>query len=121
MKKLIYSLGITCVILTASCYYDVESVLYGTTPCDNSIISYNGRIKAILDNQCSSCHGGANPSAGIALDNYLNSKAADNSGLLNCTIAQEAGCSPMPKGGSKLSQCDIDACSQWASAGYPEN
>lgn len=122
MKKLLFSLGITSIILTASCYYDIETDLYGTAPCDNSIITYNGRIKSILDNHCTSCHQGANASAGVATDTYLNAKAADEiTGKLNCTIAQESGCSPMPKGGTKLSQCDIDACSQWASAGYPEN
>ncbi len=122
MKKLFFSFGIIGVILTASCYYDIESELYGTATCNNSVISYNGRIKAILDNKCTSCHSGANASAGVATDTYLNAKAADEiSGKLNCTIAQEAGCSPMPKGGAKLSQCDIDACALWASAGYPEN
>lgn len=121
MKKFLFSLGIIGTILTASCYYDVESELYGTKACDNTVVSYNGRIKAILDAQCTSCHGGSTPSASIAVDTYLTAKNADADGKLNCTISQSSGCNPMPKGGSKLSQCDIDACAQWAAAGYPEN
>lgn len=121
MKKLFFSFAIIGIVLTASCYYDVEAELYGTATCDNSVVSYNGRIKAIMDTHCTSCHGGGSASANIFTDTYQNTKTADINGLLNCTIAQGSGCSPMPKGGTKLSQCDIDACAQWAAAGYPEN
>ena len=121
MKKLFFSFAIIGIVLTASCYYDVEAELYGTTTCDNSVVSYNGRIKAILDTYCNNCHSGASPSANISLDTYINAKNEDTNGKLNCTITQGSGCSPMPKGGAKLSQCDIDACAKWAAAGYPEN
>lgn len=121
MKKLFYSFALVALVLSASCYYDVEAELYGTPSCDNSVVSFNGRIKAILDTHCNICHSGASPSANISLDTYTNAKNEDINGKLNCTIAQGTGCSPMPKGGAKLSQCDIDACAQWAAASYPEN
>ena len=120
MKKVLSFFAVLSIVLVSSCYYDVDSELYGTKACDNSIVSYNGRIKAIMTSYCDNCHGGGSPSAGIATDSYANAVAADANGALNCTIAQSSGCSPMPKGG-KLSQCDIDACAAWAAAGYPEN
>jgi mono/diheme cytochrome c family protein len=120
MKKAFSFFAVVSIVLISSCYYDAESELYGVKTCDNSVVTYNGRIKAIMETNCNNCHSGSNPSAGYATDTYANTVASDADGKLNCTIAQGSGCSPMPQGG-KLSQCDIDACAAWATQGYPEN
>lgn len=119
MKK--YLVFIFILVAVSGCYYDVETVLYGTPPnCDNSIFSYNGRIKTIMETNCTGCHSGSNPSAGIPLTNFTEIKAADNSGFWLCSIEQLNQCSAMPKGG-KLTDCEIEACRKWVEAGYPEN
>ncbi len=118
MKK--YLIFIFMLGAISGCYYDVETVLYGTPKCDNTIFSYNGRIKSIMESNCTGCHSGSNPSAGIPLTNFVEVKNADNSGFWLCSIEQLSQCSAMPKGG-KLSDCEIEACRKWVEAGYPEN
>jgi hypothetical protein len=118
MKK--YLIYIFILGALSSCYYDVETVLYGSPKCDNTIFSFNGRIKSIMESNCTGCHSGTNPSAGIPLTNFTEVKNADNSGLWLCSIEQLSQCSAMPKGG-KLSDCEIEACRKWVEAGYPEN
>jgi hypothetical protein len=106
-----------------SCYYDVESELYPSEEaCDNTVYSYNGRIKAICDANCatSSCHAGPSPSASLSLETYEQVKQATESGLI-CTIEHSSGCSPMPKNEPKMSQCSIDAWILWSENNYPEN
>jgi hypothetical protein len=106
-----------------ACYYDVESELYiNEQPCDNSVFTYNGRVKAICDANCAtaSCHSGPSPSASLALDTYDQVRSATESGLI-CTIEQTSGCSPMPKNEPRMSQCNIDAWKLWSENNYPEN
>jgi hypothetical protein len=106
-----------------ACYYDVESELYPSqSECDNSVFSYNGRIKAICDANCatSSCHAGPSPSASLALETFEQVRDATANGLL-CTIEQTSGCSPMPKNEPKMSQCSIDAWILWHDSSFPEN
>ncbi len=103
-----------------SCYYDQEAYLYGSA-CDNSAVTYTGRIKAIADAKCatSGCHSGGSPSSGILLEGYEACKASTQGSEVMCTIKRLSGCSPMPKGMSQLSQCDIEAWQAWIDAGYP--
>jgi len=102
------------------CSYDLVQDQNNNPTCDNTIFSYNGRIKSIMESNCTGCHSGSNPSAGIPLTNFVEVKNADNSGFWLCSIEQLSQCSAMPKGG-KLSDCEIEACRKWVEAGYPEN
>ncbi len=103
------------------CYYDNEAYLYGTGACDNTVITYTGRIKAISDVNCAtpSCHAGASPEDNIALDTYDNTKASTENTSVICAIQGQSGCSSMPKNSPLMSQCDIDAWKAWVAAGYP--
>jgi hypothetical protein len=103
-----------------SCYYDQEAYLYGSA-CDNSAVTYTSRIKSIADAKCatSGCHSGGSPSSGILLEGYEACKASTQGSEVMCTIKRLSGCSPMPKGMSQLSQCDIEAWQVWIDAGYP--
>jgi hypothetical protein len=118
MKKSLFVLFLFASMI--GCYYDVEQDLYSNKPCNNSVISYNGRIKNIMEASCTSCHSGSTPSDGIALTNFTEVKNSDQLGKWLCSIEQGASCSSMPKGG-KLSDCDIEACQLWVAQGYPEN
>jgi len=118
MKKyLIFTFAVSFIV---GCYYDNETDLYDTKPCDNSVITYNGRIKNIMSQYCTNCHGGNSPSYSISLTTYNEVKSSDNSGKWLCSIMQNGDCINMPQGG-KLSDCDIEACNLWVKAGYPEN
>lgn len=107
-----------------SCYYDREDYLYSTSKtCSDTVYTYTGRIKAIVDQNCaiSSCHAGGNPEAGIGLENYADVKNNVETGEFLCTITWSSGCSQMPKNSSKLDNCTINAIEQWKAKGYPEN
>ncbi len=111
-------------LLTAvlgGCYYDNEAYLYGGGVCDNSVITYTGRIKAIADANCAtaSCHSGPSPEDNISLEGYDNVKAATENTSVICSIQGQSGCSSMPKNSPLMSQCDIDAWKAWVAAGYP--
>jgi mono/diheme cytochrome c family protein len=108
----------------SGCYYDHEDKLYravNNAACDTTAITYGTSITAIMNTNCNSCHGGSAPQGGIKLDSYAGVKATvDNARLLG-SIQQAAGYSPMPKGGGKLSDCDIKKVSLWIAAGAPNN
>lgn len=112
------------VLCLQGCYYDVESELYGTSAaCADTIATYNGSVKKIIDQHCAntSCHAGSSPSAGIGLDTYTLCKSSASNGEFYCSINWNSGCSPMPKNSSKLSDCQINTLNRWKTNGFPEN
>ena len=56
------------------CNYNTEQ------PCSDRTATYNASVAAIFNAQCAGCHGGENPEAGLALDNYPSSVDAVLSG-----------------------------------------
>jgi hypothetical protein len=123
---ILFLLLFTIIVLSSlhSCYYDREDYLYSSsTTCSDTVYSYTGRIKAIVDQNCaiSGCHVGANPEGGIGLENYADVKNNVETGEFLCTITWSSGCSQMPKNSSKLDNCTITAVEQWKAKGYPEN
>lgn len=111
--------------LVSSCYYDVESQLYpaGGTSCDTANISYSITIKNILQNNaCLSCHSGSGASGGnIVLDNYNSLKVYAGNGQLYGSISHNPGFVPMPQGGNKVSDCDLNKVKIWINAGILNN
>lgn len=108
----------------SSCYYDNEEYLYSTGgACTDTTYSYNGRVKALVDQNCASsnCHSGASPSGSIGLENYADVKNNVENGNFLCSINWNSGCSQMPKNTSKLNKCSISAIEKWKEKGYPEN
>lgn len=121
MKHWIVLVGVLLLITAlGSCYYDNELYLYGGA-CDNTDISYTGRIKAIADANCATtgCHAGPSPEDNISLEGYDNARAATENTSVICSIQGQSGCSSMPKNAPLMSQCDIDAWLAWVEAGYP--
>lgn len=105
-----------------SCYYDNVEELYPNPPdCDTINVSYADDVWPIISTNCTSCHSGGAPSGNVYLDNYDNIvKAAENGSLLG-TIRHESGWSPMPKGGTKLSDCNIAIIEKWVDDSTPNN
>ena len=105
-----------------ACYYDNVEYLYPDGgDCDTTNISYSTDVWPVINSSCTGCHSGAAPSGNVGLENYNQIKiSAENGGLLG-TIRHENGWSPMPKGSSKLPECDILKITVWQNTGYPNN
>lgn len=107
MKKLITLFSIAFLILsTKSC-----------TKPSSTDVSYNGKIKSIITNNCSTCHGSANGVGGFSLATYSEVKQYTQSGNLLDRINDANN--PMPSSGL-MSQANRDAFQNWANGGYAE-
>lgn len=89
--------------------------------CDTVTVTFSGAVKNIINNKCLGCHNGTAASAGINLSAHAGIKAKVDDGRLWGTINHLSGYSPMPKGGSKLSDCEIAQFRKWIAAGAPNN
>tara|TARA_R110002072_G_scaffold125612_4_gene261834 strand:- start:2343 stop:3056 length:714 start_codon:yes stop_codon:yes gene_type:complete len=87
--------------------------------CDSSDLRYNGNIQPIINQNCVNCHGGANPQAGLLLNNYQNVRSAILNNNLREKINDEANFTVMPPGG-KMNACDLERMNAWINASYPE-
>jgi mono/diheme cytochrome c family protein len=112
------------VVGLTACYYDKEELLYGApAPCTDTTgtISYAAKVVPILQANCYGCHSGSAPSGGQAMGTYTADKTMAQNGKLLGVISHANGFSPMPKGGSKLSNCNIAVVRKWIEAGAPNN
>lgn len=113
---------IVLALLFNSCQYDnIEDLYPQVNECDISNISYANDVWPIISENCTGCHSGAAPSGNINLENFDQVKSVTESGKLLSVIKHEPGWSPMPKGGNKLSDCNISKIEKWAELGYPDN
>lgn len=123
MRKFIQIiLGFTIIIFLHSCYYDNVEELYPQAPeCDTTNVTYSNDVWPVIEVNCTSCHNNGSPSGNVSLSNYDEIVAAAQNGSLLGTIQHEDGWSPMPKGGGKLPECDIQHIETWVNAGTPDN
>jgi len=121
MRNLIVLLGIA--LLLPGCYYDVEEELYPYTGnCDTASVQYSATIVPIIQSGgCLGCHSGSTPSGNILLETYAQVKSLALNGRLIGAISHSAGYSPMPQGGNKLSECNINRIRAWINEGAQEN
>lgn len=119
-----YIITLMAVSLMTSCYYDKENELYGTSTCVSTSSTYSGTVAPILNQRCNACHSGAaanSSGGGIVLDNHPSVKNYVTNGKLLGSINHASGYSPMPKGSTKLSACEIAKITDWANNGAPNN
>ena len=121
-----FSVFVLAGMVLNSCYYDSEEYLFpeSGTDCDTSDVTFGATIQPMLQSYCYSCHSNSNASgngAGIRLENYSDVKTMADNGRLLGSISHENGYSPMPKGGSKLSDCQISQTQVWIENGTPNN
>lgn len=126
MKFLIILSIFSGLLVTASsCYYDKEDLLYGggNAPCADSstVVSYSTQVVPVLQQYCYSCHSGGFPSGGVAMGTYASDKAIGQNGKLYGSISYAPGYSPMPKGMSKMTSCQIALIQKWINNGMPNN
>ena len=101
-----------------------KDLLEATGGCDTtSAVSYSTDIRPILDQNCSTpnCHSTLVKAGGFNLEDFAPTKDAVLGSRFMGTINHTSGFSPMPKGGTKLSDCDINKFQRWADAGAPNN
>lgn len=126
MKRLKHILLIIFVATVTGCYYDSEEKLYYevSTTCDLSNVTFGATVKPILQASCLSCHSNAKAAkdgAGIKIENYSDVQTLAKSGVLMAVINHKPGNSPMPLGGSKLSNCEISKLQKWIDNGTLNN
>ncbi len=117
IRIFIFSVPVFFFILVLSCKHDPEEIggpqPPGPQPCDTLDVTYANDVYPIFDQFCIGCHGGQVPEAGIDLNNFDDVAAIAQNGQLLGSINHEAGYSPMPKNGDKLSECLIRTITIW--------
>lgn len=92
------------------------------TDCDTTgVIKYSKQITAIMQTNCTGCHGANNPSAGISLINYVGVQTVALNGTLLGAVNHTSGFKAMPQGAAKLSVCDITSITKWIQDGAQNN
>lgn len=121
MKNLIRLFCLSCFLSLSftGCYYDKEDMVY---PCNLSKVTYKETIAPIMAQNCNMCHyTGATNAGGWVTDNYTDlSLIATPDGPFWNGINWISG-TPMPKGGAKLSPCDLGKIKKWISDGALNN
>lgn len=92
--------------------------------CNTTNVSFAATVVPILETGCLGCHGAEVyqiAGDGINLSGYDAVKVVAQNGKLFGSINHSSGFSPMPKGGSKLPNCQINQIKSWIDAGAPNN
>ncbi|MBC3541047.1 hypothetical protein ACFSC6_02570 [Rufibacter sediminis] len=114
--------------LLAACKDDKEEEITPNNPnnpqqqqCDTGSVTFSSTVSGIISTNCLACHSAAMAQGGMILDTYARVKTAADNGKLMGVITHAAGFSPMPKGGPKLSDCNIAKIKKWVDDGAPNN
>ncbi len=107
----------------SSCKYDKEDDLYNDVKpdCDTAQVSYINHIAPIMQTYCNSCHNSGFPSGGIITSDHAGLLPSALNGSLYGSVAHQNQYSAMPKGGTKLSDCNIAKIRIWVEQGAPNN
>lgn len=89
--------------------------------CDTENVTFAESVTPILSANCYACHSTSVATAGIVLDTYAGVKKQADNGSLVGAITHAAGFTPMPQGGAKLSNCNIDKIKKWVEEGAEDN
>lgn len=81
--------------------------------CDTTSVTFNGAVVPILTTNCTSCHSGLTPVAGIDLTDYQQVSVLAQNGALIGVLKHLQGYSPMPRNQPKLTDCDISKVEIW--------
>ena len=130
--KVVLTIATGCGILIA-CSKSNEEDMNNNNPgggggnpqtCVTTNMQYAANIAPIIQANCFACHSNASVStsgAPFSLEGYSNLKARVDDGKLLGAITHASGFVPMPQGGPKLSDCNINKISSWINAGAPNN
>lgn len=89
--------------------------------CDTSNVSFSNTIQPLVSTNCQSCHNNRSQQGGVNLEGYTNVKIYVDNGEFLGTIRHDPGFDPMPRGSSKLPNCDISKIETWINNGALDN
>ncbi|MEO8085268.1 MAG: c-type cytochrome domain-containing protein [Bacteroidota bacterium] len=89
--------------------------------CEPVNVTYSGTVAPLLQSKCVGCHNNTTTSGNINLSGYAGAQQQALNGRLTGAVTHSSGYSPMPKGGTKLPQCEIDELIIWIADGAPNN
>lgn len=89
--------------------------------CDTANVTFAVSIKPIITNKCQGCHSSSSAGGGYDLSTYAGVKTVVTNGKLWGSVNFTSGYSAMPKGGTKLSTCELAKIKKWIDAGAPNN
>lgn len=121
VRRIINTALVVFYLTLASCYYDVEEVLYPASDCVTANMCFQANIVPILQRNCYSCHSAAANTGGITLEGHAQLMQYVNSGQLLGAINHAPGFTPMPQNAPKLIACEIAKIEQWVADGAPNN
>ena len=87
--------------------------------CDTANLRYTTNIKAIFEQNCVSCHGATNPTAGLSLTSYTQVKDA----LLNTNLLQRikgSSVAPVMPPNRPMIDCNVRSIEKWFNEGMIE-
>lgn len=87
--------------------------------CDSTQFTFSGTIKPMLDKYCVGCHSYGNTSGNVDLSSHAGAAASAANGILLNSLKRTTDW--MPKGGKKLSDCQIRQFEKWINAGSPND
>jgi len=89
--------------------------------CNSSNFTYAEVIAPMMETNCTACHSGTNPDAGLDLSNHSGVSTAASYLNLFARVSHQIGFDPMPPSGDGLSDCQISQIESWINAGMPNN
>ena len=109
LKKII-NVVLLLLISFYGCERNVEEDPNDITPdCSNVEAYYTENVAPILESNCTVCHSGPTPTAGLSLDSYSVVFIAIKSGDVLDRVNRDQGTNGfMPNGGTKLSNANLD-------------
>ncbi|WP_045688482.1 hypothetical protein [Hymenobacter sp. AT01-02] len=123
MIKLSTVLSALLMLFLSSCAYDKADEIAGPkVPCTTpDVVSYSASISPLLTQNCRSCHNSVLVTGSVNLEDFSVIQKYIRSGELMGNVKHLPGYNPMPQGGKKLSDCDIELLQKWVDAGAPNN
>ena len=94
----------------SGCEKNVEEDLEDKTEdCTEVETYYTENVAPILESNCTGCHSGPTPTAGLSLDSYSVVFIAIKSGEVGDRVNRDQGTNGfMPNGGTKLSDANLE-------------
>jgi hypothetical protein len=89
--------------------------------CDTTLVKFSDYVSPLVINACKGCHNPNSTNGGINLTTYAEIKASVETGKFMGSIKHSSGFSAMPKGGTKLSDCQIKKIQRWIHLGALNN
>lgn len=116
-NKNLYLLIISTFMMLISCTEEDSISLSDPNQSQNTgTVTYTTNVKSIIDNNCISCHGASNPSAGFNISTYTNAKNNINA-IINRADLQTGQPGIMPPSG-RMSSSKIQILKDWQTQGF---